>query len=211
MQDGKKAEILLQWADKQFLAQALPNSPTSLRSDRVIDYAFVRGLNLNIQVYNGNTTSDHFSILSVIPLKVLQQKLGKNTHWKVCFLKRIAKKELNLFSFSQLDNLLHLRNSPSSSSISFWYRSKHFLKPSSSSLHALIDLSAQIVKESDLMCNVAADYYENFFKVSNIVRPHPYTDSPLIEYDNNNDVIPEVTLDELINTVLAKKKISRCS
>ncbi|CAF3340392.1 unnamed protein product [Rotaria sp. Silwood2] len=83
MQDGKKAEILLQWADKQFLAQALPNSPTSLRSDRVIDYAFVRGLNLNIQVYNGNTTSDHFSILSVIPLKVLQQKLGKNTHWKI--------------------------------------------------------------------------------------------------------------------------------
>ncbi|CAF4773723.1 unnamed protein product, partial [Rotaria sp. Silwood2] len=82
MQDGKKAEILLQWADEQFLSQVLPNSPTSLRSDRVIDYALVRGLNLDIQVYNGNTTSDHLPILSVIPLKVLQQKLGKNTHWK---------------------------------------------------------------------------------------------------------------------------------
>ncbi|CAF3843917.1 unnamed protein product, partial [Rotaria sordida] len=32
MQDRKIAEILLQWADEQFLAQALPNSPTSLRS-----------------------------------------------------------------------------------------------------------------------------------------------------------------------------------
>ncbi|CAF3328732.1 unnamed protein product [Rotaria sp. Silwood2] len=82
LKDGKKAEILLQWADEQFLAQALPSSPTSLRCDRVIDYAFVRGLNLDIQVYNGNTTSDHLPILSVIPLKVLQQKLGKNTHWK---------------------------------------------------------------------------------------------------------------------------------
>ncbi|CAF2262242.1 unnamed protein product [Rotaria magnacalcarata] len=141
----KKAEILLQWADDQFLAQALPNSSISLRSNRIIDYAFVRGFNIDIQVYNGNTTSDHLPILSVIPLKVLQQKLGKNTH-------------------------------------------------------------CQIVKESDLMCNIAADYYEEFFKASNIVRPHPYTDSPAIEYDNINEVIPEVKLDELINTVLAKKK-----
>ncbi|CAF1213925.1 unnamed protein product [Rotaria sordida] len=191
MQDRKKAEILLQWADEQFLAQALSNSPTSLRSDRVIDYAFVRGLNLDIQVFNGNTTSD---------------QLGENIHWKVCFFKKIAKKELNLLFSSQLDNLLRLRNAPSSSSIWFWYRSKRFLKPSSSSLHALIDSSGQIVKESDHMCNVAADYYEDFFKASYIVRPHPYTDSPPIEYDNNNEFILEVTLDELINTVLAKKE-----
>ncbi|CAF1316718.1 unnamed protein product, partial [Rotaria sordida] len=103
------------------------------------------------------------------------------------------KEELHLFFSSQLDNLLRLRNAPS--------------------LHALIDSLGQIVKESDLMCNVAADYYEDFFKASNIVRLHPYTDSPPIEYDNNNEVIPEVTLNELINTVVAKKKkkISRCS
>ncbi|CAF1246698.1 unnamed protein product [Rotaria sordida] len=206
MQDRKIAEILLQWADEQFLAQALPNSPTSLRSDSVIDYTFVRVLNLDIQVFNGNTISDHFPILSVIPFKLVQQKLEKNTHWKVCCFKKIAKKELNLFFSSQLDNLLRLRNAPSSSSISFWYRSKRFLKPSSSSLHALIDSSGQIVKESDHMCNVAADYYEDFFKASYIVRPHPYTDSPPIEYANNNEFILEVTLDELINTVLAKKK-----
>ncbi|CAF3951464.1 unnamed protein product [Rotaria magnacalcarata] len=167
----KKAEILLQWADDQFLAQALPNSSISLRSNRIIDYAFVRGFNIDIQVYNG-----------------------------------FAKKELNPFFSSQLDNLLRHRNSSSSSSNSFWYRSKLFLKPSSSSLHAFLDSSGQIVKESDLMCNIAADYYEEFFKASNIVRPHPYTDSPAIEYDNINEVIPEVKLDELINTVLAKKK-----
>ncbi|CAM4786175.1 unnamed protein product [Rotaria magnacalcarata] len=288
MKDGKKADILLKWAGDYFLAQALPNSPMSLRSDRVIDYAFVRGINLDIQVYNGNTTSDHLPILSVIPFKVLQQKLGKNTHWKVfslfseytfsfweenwnlssidsiyndyirflyllsarcstffyldkyrsalptelrsflsyiralsfrqirtkcsilkkevCFLKQIAKKELNLFFSSKLDILLRHRNSSSSSSNSFWYRSKRFLKRSSSSIHAFIDSSGQIVKESDLMCNIAADYYEEFFKASNIVRPHPYTDSPEIEYDNNDEVISEVKLDELINTVLAKKK-----
>ncbi|CAF1241646.1 unnamed protein product [Rotaria sordida] len=80
------------------------------------------------------------------------------------FLKKIAKKELNLLFSSQLDNLLRLHNSPSSTSNSFWYRT------------------------------------------SNIVRPHPYADSLPIEYDNNNEVIPEVTIDELINIVLAKKK-----
>ncbi|CAF2906990.1 unnamed protein product [Rotaria sp. Silwood2] len=203
MQNGKKAKILRQWADERFLAQTLPNSPMFLRSDRVIDYALVRDLNLDIQAYNGNTTSDHLPILSVIPLKVLQKKLGKNTHWKhnkkkeICFLKIIAKRELNPFFPPQLDNFLHLRNSPSSSSNSFWYRGKRFLKPSFSSIHAFIDSSGQIVKESDLMCNVAADYYENFFKASNIIRPHPYTESPPFEYDNNNEVIPEVTLDEL--------------
>ncbi|CAF2137852.1 unnamed protein product, partial [Rotaria magnacalcarata] len=106
----------------------------------------------------------------------------------------------------QLDNLLRHRNSSSSSSNSFWYRSKLFLKPSSSSLHAFLDSPSQIVKESNLMCNIEADHYEEFFKASNIVRPHPYTDSPAIEYDNINEIIPEVKLDELINKVLAKKK-----
>ena len=241
-------------------------------------------------MYNGNTTSDHLPVLSVIPLNSPQQKLGKNIHWKVfslfseytfsyweenwnlssidityntyiqflyllsarctiffdfnkyrsalpaelrsflsyiralsfrqlrtkcsalkkevCYLKKIAKKELNLFYASQLDNLLRLRNSSSSSSNSFWYRSKRFLKPSSSSLHAFIDTSGQIIKECNHMCDLAADYYENFFKASNIVRPHPYTDSPPIEYDNKNESIPEVTLDELLNTIksLRKKK-----
>jgi hypothetical protein len=53
---------------------------------------------------------------------------------------------------------------------------------------------------------LAADFYENFFKKSDIVRPHPYTDSPLIDYDNVSESIPEVTLDELLLTVQAKRK-----
>ncbi|CAF4344065.1 unnamed protein product, partial [Rotaria magnacalcarata] len=89
---------------------------------------------------------------------------------------------------------------------SFWYRSKRFFKPSSSSLHALIDTSGKIVKECDRMCNLAADYYEIFFKASTIIRPHPYTDSPPTDFDNINDSIPEVTLDELLITIISKKK-----
>jgi len=83
MQDGKKAEVLLNWADDYYLAQIPPDTSTSLRSDRVIDYAFARGINIDIQTYKGNTTSDHLPIISVIPFQVNYQKLGKNVHWKV--------------------------------------------------------------------------------------------------------------------------------
>jgi hypothetical protein len=80
------------------------------------------------------------------------------------------------------------------------------MKPSSSTLHALIDSSGQIIKDSERMCDVAVDYYETFFKKSDIIRPHPYTDAPPIEFDNNEEIIPEVTLEELINTIQAKRK-----
>ncbi|CAF1218164.1 unnamed protein product [Adineta steineri] len=288
IKDGTKADPLLQWTDEQFLAPIIPNSRTSLRSDRVIDYALVRGFNLDIQTYKGKTTSDHLPIISVIPLNISQQTFGKKIHWEVfslfseytfsfweenwnldsmdhtyndyirflsllstrcttffrldkyrsalpveirsflsyiralsfrhlrtkcpmlkkevLFLKRIAKNELDRFFSSQLDYHLRVRNSSSSAASSFWYRSKRFLKSSSSSLNALIDTSGQIIRESELMCDIAADYYETFFKSSNIIRPHPYTDSPAIKFDNSDEIIPEVKLEELVNYIHAKRK-----
>jgi hypothetical protein len=125
---------------------------------------------------------------------------------EVHHLRRMAKSELNRFFSSQLDNLLRLRYSSSPSSISFWCRSKRFMKPSSSSLHALIDPSGQVSFDNGRMCDVAADYYESFFKRSSIVRPHPYTDSPPLEFDNKDEKIMDVTCEELINTILLIRK-----
>ena len=82
-QDGKKAETFLEWADTNFLAPFVPESSTSLRSDRVIDYALAAGISINIQNYGGNTSSDHTPIISVIPVKIKNKKVGKNVHWKV--------------------------------------------------------------------------------------------------------------------------------
>ena len=82
-QDSTKAEKLLRWADKNSLAPFVPDTPTSLRSNRVIDYAFVYGVNINIQTYKSNTTSDHLPTLSVIPFSAKQNLLGINIHWKV--------------------------------------------------------------------------------------------------------------------------------
>ncbi|CAF3351160.1 unnamed protein product [Rotaria sp. Silwood2] len=141
-QDGKKAEIFLEWADMNFLAPFTPETSTSLRSNRVIDYALAAGLSIDIQSYS------------------------------------------ELFS-SQLSATLKLRNT--------------------SSPAALIAPSGHIIKDPKDICEVAADFYENFFGKSHIVKPHPYTDSPPIEYDNIEESIPEVTLDELVFTVQAKR------
>jgi hypothetical protein len=286
--DAQKSEVLLEWADSQFLAPILPDSATSLRSDRTIDYAFTNCLNVKVQTYHGNTTSDHLPILSVVPFKRKQNVVGKNVHWKVfslfteytfsfweglwnfdnidrlygdyskflfllssrctivfpgekyrpaipveirsflsyiralsfqqmrtknCELKRqivrlktIARNELKSFFSSNLSTLLYFRNSSSSAANFFWYRVKRHLKPASSSVHALIDSLGQTYEEPETMCNVAADYYENFFCESTIYRPHPYTDCPIVEHENVDEQIPEVTIEELLHTVQAKRK-----
>lgn len=287
-EDDSKAESLLKWADDQFLAPFLPDSPTSLLSDRVIDFAFIRGTTLSIQTYRGNTTSDHVPIIGVIPFDIKYCGIGKNVHWnvftffteytfsfwkeiwnleniddlyndyskflfllsarcttffplekyrqaipselraflsyiralsfrqlrtkcslikkEVSLLKNVAKHALKSFFSSQLSSVLLFRNTSSPASVSFWSKTKKFLKPSSSSLHAFIAPSGQIVKDDVGMCEVAADYYENFFKKSVIIRPHPYTDSPLVEFDNAEEVIPEVTTDELLLTVKTRRQ-----
>ena len=43
----------------------------------------------------------------------------------------------------------------------------------------------EITKNAETMCEIAANYYENFLKEpENIYRPHPYTDAPDITWDN---------------------------
>lgn len=40
---------------------------------------------------------------------------------------------------------------------------------------------------------------EIFFRKSPIRRPHPYTDCPSIDFDNKDEMIPVVTIEELLN------------
>ena len=291
-QDTEKADSLLSWADDHFLVPYSPDTPTSMRSDRVIDYALASGFKVDIQCFSGNTTSDHIPIISIIPFQTRKPCRGKNTHWKVfslfsefsfsfwektinevsCMnsyndyirflsllssrctiffdlkkyrsaipcelrsflsyiralsfrqlklkcphlgkeinsLRKIVKKELKSFFSNQLDVSLNHRNSSSPLANSFWFKCKKYLKPSSSSLHGLINPEGKVAKDPHVMCDIAADFYETFFKKSSIIRPHPYTDSPPIDYDNKDELIPIVTIDELLNVVqsIRKKKSS---
>ncbi|CAF4239897.1 unnamed protein product, partial [Adineta steineri] len=268
-QDGVIAGSLLNWADSLFLSPFVPDDPTSLRSDRKIDYAFSNINGIDIQTHKMKTTSDHSPVISVLPMKCrkqfwekcwcfenvdvsyndyiqflslltarctvifplskyriaippyircsmsyvralsFRQKRTKSLDLKreVCYLWKIIKNELNFFLSSQLSYALQLRHAKSPISVSFWSKAKRFIKPTSSSLNDFIVFSSAIVNDSIRMCDIAANFYEDFFRRSdNIVRPHPYVDAPLLDFDNKDDPIPEVSLDELLQQVDCIKK-----
>ena len=76
------------------------------------------------------------------------------------------------------------------------------MKSSSSSLHGFILPHKEVIKTPNKMCEVAADYYENFFKESeDIYHPHPYTDSPEVEWENYEEEIPPASLSEVLDVV----------
>ncbi|CAF1307739.1 unnamed protein product [Didymodactylos carnosus] len=65
-EDIDNGKNLLGWADKHSLAAYTLDCPTSLRSNREIDYALVPGVQVTIRAYEGETTSDHKPIFCVI-------------------------------------------------------------------------------------------------------------------------------------------------
>jgi hypothetical protein len=67
--DERKSEALLKWADSCSLAPFQPDVSTSLRSNRIIDYAFSSGIPIQLQTYEGGTTSDYKPIIAVISTK----------------------------------------------------------------------------------------------------------------------------------------------
>jgi hypothetical protein len=81
--DTVKADALLRWADTTNLTPYAPKLPTSLRSDRIIDYVLTSGFSICIQTYEGGTTSDHKPILSIVPTQSNGSALARNIHWKV--------------------------------------------------------------------------------------------------------------------------------
>ncbi|CAF4461731.1 unnamed protein product, partial [Didymodactylos carnosus] len=54
------------WADMCFLAPIRPDTNTSLRSERTIDYAFTIGVPLSVQALEVGTTSDHKPVLATV-------------------------------------------------------------------------------------------------------------------------------------------------
>jgi hypothetical protein len=290
IQDKVKGEILLSWADNHSLSPFLPDSPTSLRSSRTIDYALSSEFAVNVQTYELGTSSDHKPLLCSIPIKSKEIVYGRNVHWKVfqCFSayvypfwerqwnidqldslyndyttflnlliarctftfplnkyriaippdlrsfmsctralsfkqkrngdlllknivrtrRKIAKFELRNFLSKRFSSVIASRNTPASHSISFWSKTKRFMKSSSSSLHGFFLPNNQgVEKDPQRMCNLAADYYENLFGEPEVYRPHPYTDIPSkADWDNEDETIPICSFTEVLEVVHSRKK-----
>ncbi len=81
--DERAANDLVKWSEVRALVPVLPEASTSLRSERIIDYAFTRGTPLTLQTCVDNTTSDHKPIIGVLKGESKENAWGSNTHWKV--------------------------------------------------------------------------------------------------------------------------------
>ncbi|CAF4467744.1 unnamed protein product [Rotaria socialis] len=78
-------------------------------------------------------------------------------------------------------------------------------------MRAQLTNNSEVAKESERMCELAADHFENFFREpDNIYRPHPYTDAPEIEWENYNEEIPPVTIEEILDVVHSRKNKKSC-
>jgi hypothetical protein len=81
--DGDKADSLLGWMDSHSLGPFVPDSNTSLRSDRTIDYALAVGIDVTIQTHEVETTSDHKPLICVLACEGRASSEGRTTMWKV--------------------------------------------------------------------------------------------------------------------------------
>ncbi|CAF4733978.1 unnamed protein product [Rotaria socialis] len=88
IQDGKRAEIFLAWIDTNFLVPFTPESSTSLRSNRVIDFALAAGL-IKPHPYTDSPFIDYDNVDEPIPevkLDELELTVQTKRHWSL-FLK----------------------------------------------------------------------------------------------------------------------------
>ncbi|CAF2775914.1 unnamed protein product [Rotaria sp. Silwood2] len=81
--DGEKAERLLEWMDSCCLGPFVPDSNTSLRSDRTIDYALAAGVNISIQTCEDDTCSDHKHLLMVLVRDTVLKLEGSRIIWSI--------------------------------------------------------------------------------------------------------------------------------
>ena len=81
--DGEKLDRLLEWMDACSLGPVIPDANTSLRLERTIDYAVVAGVDLAIQTYEGETSSDHKPLFAVLSCDIKENVEGARTVWSV--------------------------------------------------------------------------------------------------------------------------------
>ncbi|CAM4962520.1 unnamed protein product [Rotaria socialis] len=110
----------------------------------------------------------------------------------------------------QLCKMVAERYKGGTESSPFWIKSKRHFRDKSASLRAFISMPGEIIKDTTVMAESAANYYEELFTEPEVYRPHPYIDSQPILWDNNNDTIPLVSYPELVRVLKAKKQKSSC-
>ena len=126
------------------------------------------------------------------------------------YMRAQVKKELKLFLSDQLRKSLASRYSTSHTSVTFWSKIKRCFKPARASLHGFILPSGDIVRDSVKMVDIAAEHYKQLYAAPKVARPHPYVDAPSTEWENEDELIPPVTYEEVIKVVTSREKKLSC-
>ncbi|CAF1061138.1 unnamed protein product [Didymodactylos carnosus] len=121
-------------------------------------------------------------------------------------LRNWARYEWKKFQQEQLVRYLKDRHKPGEGSTIFWSKAKRHFYTSSATLCGFLSPTGETVKDPQKMVDIAAEYYELLYKEPVVMRPHPYVDSPLVEWDHVLDTIPTVTYPELIKSLSKKTK-----
>ena len=79
-------------------------------------------------------------------------------------LRNMAHLELKIFQQEQLPRILANRHKAGQRSVHFWSRTKRHFCSSSSALRVLVLPSGESMKDPQSMANLAADYYETYFR-----------------------------------------------
>ena len=125
--------------------------------------------------------------------------------------RNIIRFELKNFLSTKVKTALKDRNMNKPSSVTFWSKIKNHMKSNNSSLIGFSKGDDGITKNPQEMCEIAAAYYESFFKsAETFFRPHPYTDSNEIDCDNWGEEIPPTSINEIIEVVRSRKKKKSC-
>ncbi|CAF4604724.1 unnamed protein product, partial [Rotaria socialis] len=86
---------------------------------------------------------------------------------------------------------------PAQTPAPFWSKTKRIFKPANSCLHAFLLGNGEIVKDRSQMVDIAAEHYKQLYSLPVIMRPRPYVDSPSITWENEDELIPSVTFEEV--------------
>ena len=204
--DVGDADQLLEWMDHCPLGPVIPDSNTSLRSVRTIDYPLTVGVDLTIQAHEGETTSDHKPLFGTLGCDWIGDNLGSRTSWSVfsLFLSYVAKFWERAWTGGSYDVAYEKFNSFPALLVA---RCKHYfpLKLARSSTEpGLTKLLAQsralsssprgfmlpdgeVIKDPQIIADIAAEYYEKLFEAPVVTRPHSYVDAPPTKWDNDSN------------------------
>ena len=61
-------------------------------------------------------------------------------------------------------------------------------------------------KDTQIIANLTADYYEQLFEEPTVIRPHPYVDTLTLDFDNSSNLIPLVTYPEVLRVLVGREK-----